>query len=161
MTNSEAISEARQRLLERIRRGEMQVPAAAPAPAIPRTPGNQGPPSPGQEQIWFHAQVAGDAPIYNESVTIHRRGPLDRGILERCLNELARRHELWRSAFPMMDGKVAQQVESDFHLALPFDDLSHLTAEEREAESLRIATEDVRRPFDLNHAPLIRWHLVR
>jgi len=161
MTNSEAISEARQRLLEKIRRGEWQVPTAAAEPAIPRTPGNQGPPSPGQEQIWFHAQVAGDAPIYNESVTIHRRGPLDRGILERCLNEIARRHELWRSAFPMIDGKVVQRVETDFHVTLAFHDVSHLPAEAREAESLRIATEDVRRPFDLNQAPLIRWHLVR
>ncbi len=161
MRNSETISEARQRLLEKIQRGQWQASSAAREPAIPRTPGHQGPPSPGQEQIWFHAQLAGDAPVYNESVTIHRRGPLDRAVLERCLNEMARRHELWRSAFPIIDGKVVQQVERDFHVALPFDDLSSLSAEQRENESQRLATEDVRRPFDLNHAPLIRWRLVR
>lgn len=161
MTNSEAISEARRKLLEKIQRGAWQVSSAEREPAIPRMPGQQAPPSPGQQQIWFHAHAAGDAPIYNESVTIHRRGPLDRAILERCLNEIARRHELWRSAFPMIDGQVVQQVEPDFHVALPFDDLSSRSPEQREAESLRLAAEDVRRPFDLNQAPLIRWRLVR
>lgn len=161
MTNSEATSEARQRLLEKMRRGSSRNSSVTPEPAIPRMRGNQGPLSPGQEQIWFHGQLAGDTPIYNESVTIHRRGPLDRAILERCLTEIARRHELWRSAFPMVDGQLVQQVEPDFHVALPYRDLSSLSPEQREVESRRLAAEDVRRPFDLNQAPLVRWRLVR
>ena len=161
MTHTDTISPARRQLLERLRRGELQVSNSAPEPAIPATPGAEGPLSPGQEQVWFHAQLAGSAPIYNESVTIHKRGPLDAGILERCFNEIARRHQLWQSAFPMIDGKVVQRVDPKLHVTIPFVDLSHLSAAERETESARIATEDVRRPFDLNVAPLFRLHLVR
>lgn len=161
MTDTSAISEARKLLLERLRRGELQVSKTTGEPTIPRTPGSEGPPSPGQEQIWFHAQMAGSAPIYNESVTIHRHGPLDLRILERCFQEIARRHELWRSAFPMLDGKVIQRVDPNLQVTIPFTNLSHLPAGEREAESARLATEDVRLPFDLNKAPLYRLRAVR
>src|SRR5579872_3926151 len=161
MTNTGTIADARRQLLEKLRRGELQVSNGTPEPPIQRSAGRQGPLSPGQEQIWFHAQLAGSAPAYNESVTIHKRGPLDPAVLERCFNEIARRHEIWRSGFPMIDGKAVQRVDSNVRLNLPLTDLSHLPPEERETESVRIATEDVRRPFDLNVAPLIRLHLVK
>jgi amino acid adenylation domain-containing protein len=161
MTQPDTISEARQQLLERFRRGEVRASNPAPEPLIPRVLGNQAPLSPGQEQIWFHAQMAANVPAYNESVTIHKRGPLDRLVLERCFNEIVRRHEIWRSAFPISDGKVVQRVYPVIEVQLPLIDLSHLPAEEREAQALRIATEDVRRPFDLKIAPLFRLRLVR
>ena len=154
-------SEIRQRLLEKLRRGELAVSNGSLGPPIPRLPAAQRPLSPGQEQLWVHAQLASNAPIYNESVTIHKRGPLDPVILRRCLNEIARRHEIWRSAFPLIDGKPMQRVDPLLDVNLPLVDLSPLPAEEREKESVRIATEDVRRPFDLNVAPLFRVRLVR
>jgi amino acid adenylation domain-containing protein len=161
MTQPDTISEARRQLLEKFRRGEVQASNAAPEPLIPRVLGDESPLSPGQEQIWFHAQVAAGVPVYNESVTIHKRGPLDQFVLERCFNEIARRHQIWRSAFPMSDGKVVQRVYPLIEVRLPLVDLSHLPLGEREAEALRIATEDVQRPFDLNIAPLFRLRLVR
>jgi hypothetical protein len=161
MTSPDTISEARRQLLEKLRRGELQTSNGAPEPLVPRTPGAQAPLSPGLAQVWFHGQLAGDAPIYNEPVTIHKRGPLDPAILERCFNEIVRRHEIWRSAFPMIDGKVVQRVDSNVRVSLPLIDLSHLPVEEREREAVRIATEDARRPFDLNLAPLFRVRLVR
>jgi hypothetical protein len=161
MTSPHTISEARRELLERLRRGELQASNGAPEPLIARPPGAEAPLSPGQEQVWFHHQFAASAPIYNESVTIHKRGPLDPAILERCFNEIVRRHEIWRTAFLMSDGKVVQRIDSNVQVSLPLVDLSHLPVEEREAEAVRIATEDTRRPFDLNVAPLFRARLVR
>lgn len=161
MTNTGTMSETRRQLLDRLRRGELQVSSGAPEPPIPRSPGQQGPLSPGQEQVWFHAQLAGSAPVYNESVTIHKRGPMDPVVLERCFHEIARRHEVCRSAFLVIDGKVVQRVDPNVRVNLPFTDLSHLPLGARETESVRIATEDVRRPFDLNAAPLFRLHLVK
>jgi amino acid adenylation domain-containing protein len=161
MTSPDTISEARRQLLEKLRRGELPASNAALEPLNPRPSGVQIPLSPGQEQIWFHDRLAAGAPIYNESVTIHKRGPLDPVVLERCFNEIVRRHEIWRSAFPMIDGKAALQIDLNVRVSLPLIDLSHLPAEEREAEAVRIATEDAARPFDLNVAPLFRARLVR
>src|SRR5580704_9305334 len=161
MTNVDTIAEARRELLEKLRRGELKVSNAPLDPPIPRTPVERVPLSPGQEQVWFRAQSAVGVPVYNESMTIHKRGPLDPSVLERCFNEILQRHEIWRSAFSMSDGNVVQRIEPDVRIQIPCVDLSHLSVEEREAESVRIATEDVRRPFDLNVAPLFRVRLVR
>ena len=46
-------------------------------------------------------------------------------------------------------------------MRLPIVDLSGWPEEEREAEALRIATDDARQPFDLGHAPLLRPRIVR
>ena len=161
MTSPGTISEARQQLLAKLRRGEVQFSNDASEPLISRPPGAEVPLSPGQEQIWFHHQLAGSVPIYNESVTIHKHGPLDRSVLERCFNEIVRRHEIWRSAFPMRDGKLVQRIETNVNVPLTFVELSQLPVEEREAEAVRIASEDASRPFDLNVAPAFRVHLVR
>jgi len=161
MTQPDTISAARRELLERFRRGELQTPKRALEPLIARPSGELAPLAPGLEQLWFHDQLSGGAPINNESFTIHKRGPLDTAVLERCFNEIARRHEIWRSAFPTIDGKVVQRVDPNVRVPLPHIDLSHLPVEKREAEALRIGTDDARRPFDLNVAPLFRVRLVR
>ena len=161
MPSSNTSSEARRQLLERFRRGELQASSDALGPLTPRAPEAQVPLSPDLEQLWLHDRLAGGAPVNNESVTIHKRGPLDPVVLERCFNEITRRHEIWRSAFPMIDGKVIQRIDSNVQASLPFIDLSHLPVGEREAEAIRIATEDACRPFDLNVAPLFRVLLVR
>ena len=127
---------------------------------IPWRPGEQVLLSPDLEQLWFHEQLCAFVPVNNESVTIHKRGPLDALALERCFNEIARRHEIWRSAFPMSEGKVVQRIDS--YIRIPAVDRSQPSSRgRREAEAARIATEDVRRPFDLNVAPLFRARLVR
>ncbi|HTW63743.1 MAG TPA: condensation domain-containing protein [Bryobacteraceae bacterium] len=161
MTQPGTISQARRLLLEKFRRGELQVSGGAVAPLIPRHSIAQAPLPPGLQQVWLQDQTAGGAPVNNESYTIHKRGPLDPAILERCFNEIVRRHEIWRSAFPVCDGEIVQRIDSNVRVPLPLVDLSCLPAVEREAESARIAAEDARRPFDLEAAPLIRVRLVR
>ena len=46
-------------------------------------------------------------------------------------------------------------------LPLPVEDLSALSAAEREAEVIRHAREEARRPFDLTRGPLLRVFLLR
>ncbi len=161
MTQPDSISEDRRRLLERFRRGELQVSSGALDPLIPRPSAAQFSLPPGLEQVWLQDQSSGGAPVNNESYTIHKRGPLDPAVLERCFNEVARRHEIWRSAFPIVAGKIVQRIDSNVRVPLPFVDLSHLSEAERDEQAVRIATEDSRRPFDLDTAPLFRVRLVR
>ncbi len=114
-----------------------------------------------QEQLWLHAQMAPDLPVYNESLTIHRTGPLDATALERSLGEIIRRHETWRTTFSMADGQPVQIVHPALTLPFPVIDLRGLPEAIREKEALRIATEDARQPFDLVRGPLLRAKLVR
>ena len=70
--------------------------------------------------------MAQDVPLYNEAVTIHRRGPLDIGLLERSFDEILHRHESWRSSFALVDGEVMQIVA---------EELPHQSAADRSERS--------------------------
>ncbi|MGC1373172.1 MAG: amino acid adenylation domain-containing protein, partial [Candidatus Sulfotelmatobacter sp.] len=114
-----------------------------------------------QQQIWLHAQLALDTPLYNEPFTVHRKGLLDVAALEQSFTEIIRRHEAWRTTFPMQHGQPVQMVNPPFEIKLPVVDLRNLPESERTAAALHLATEDARRPFDLAKGPLVRAHLVR
>ena len=74
---------------------------------------------------------------------------------------IVRRHEALRTSFPAVDGQPAQVISLDQTLTLPVVDLQDLPEAKREAEALRLATEEATRPFDLVRGPLIRAGLQR
>ncbi|MDQ2855565.1 MAG: amino acid adenylation domain-containing protein [Acidobacteriota bacterium] len=155
------MSDAKRALLQKYLRGDL--PHSAPeSGVIPRRdPASPASLSFGQEQLWLHAQLAGDFPIYNEPVTVRRTGPLDLAALKQSLNEIIRRHEAWRTTFATQDGQLIQVINPVVDLELPLMDLRGLGKEKRETEALRLATEDSHRPFDLSQGPLLRAMLVR
>lgn len=153
-------SQAKRKLLEKYFRGELaqrhevrQIPR--------RPPGQRIPLSHAQEQVWLHAQLAPELPLYNEPVTIHYSGPLDVPTLERSFNEILRRHEAWRTAFVVIDGQPWQEVNNELSVNLPVVDLRGVPEQERDATAIAIATDDARIPIDLSHAPLFRTRLIR
>ncbi|MCU1268149.1 MAG: amino acid adenylation enzyme/thioester reductase family protein [Acidobacteria bacterium] len=155
------ISDAKRALLQKYLRGDLAHSTPESRVIARRAPGSSVPPSFGQEQLWLHAQLSGDFPLYNEPVTVRRTGPLDLVALKQSLNEIIRRHEAWRTTFSTRDGQLVQIINPPVDLELPVVDLCDLEEGEREAEALRLATEDARRPFDLNNGPLLRAMLVR
>ncbi|MGA9545928.1 MAG: amino acid adenylation domain-containing protein [Candidatus Sulfotelmatobacter sp.] len=126
-----------------------------------RAPDEAMPLSYEQEQVWLHAQLATNLPLYNEPGTIRFLGALDVSALEKSFNEILRRHEAWRTCFEIVDGVPVQKVQPSLKVSLPVLDLRALPAERRESEALRIATEDARKPIDLTKAPLFRTRLMR
>jgi len=102
-----------------------------------------------------------ETPVYTECVTIHLPGPLDVAALEQSYNEILRRHEAWRTSFPVVDGQPVQMIHPAPTVTLPVVDLQHLPEAEREAEAHRLAAEEVQRPFDLANGPLQRATLMR
>ncbi len=156
------LSEAKRRLLQKYLRGESEKERGERALICPRPPGEPVPLSFAQQQIWLHGQIAGDVPFYNESIAVDRQGLLDVGVLERCLLEIIRRHEIWRTTFEAAAGEPIQIVRPAPRVfPLPVTDLRKLPEAEREAEAVRLATEDAQRPFDLKTGPLMRALLVR
>ncbi len=157
-----ALSEAKRRLLERYLCGESRKDAAGHAHIGCRPPGESVPLSFSQQQVWLHAQMAGEIPFYNETMTVYRQGPLDLAVLHRCFLEIIRRHEIWRTTFDTIGGEPVQIIHPSPHVfLLPMKDLRSLPVAEREAEARRLATSDARRPFDLKNGPLLRVLVVR
>ncbi|MGA8763862.1 MAG: amino acid adenylation domain-containing protein [Candidatus Sulfotelmatobacter sp.] len=114
-----------------------------------------------QQQLWLHAQLAPDTPLYNEPLTVRHHGQFNVSALNRAFNEIIRRHEAWRTTFPLIDGEPVQSIHPPAEIDLPEIDLRSLLPAARETEAVRIATADARLPFDLTHGPLFRAKLVR
>ena len=77
-------------------------------------------------------------------------------MLERCLAELVRRHEVLRTTFAAPEGRPVQVIAPSLALSLSSIDLSVLPAGAAQAEALRLAAEEARQPFDLAQGPLLR-----
>jgi amino acid adenylation domain-containing protein len=156
-----ALSDAKRQLLERMMRGEGR-DQAAPVPVVgPRPSGAVVPLSADQRQIWLHASMAPEAPLYNESITIHRLGSFDLAAMKQAVNEILRRHESWRTGFEMVDGELVQIVHRHQPLDIPVSDVSHLPEAERDAAALALGSDDARQAIDLAAAPLFRARVVK
>ncbi len=113
-----------------------------------------------QRAVWWFAQLAPDAPVYNEVALIKRRGSLDVAALEGALAEVVARHEAWRTTFDVRDGEPVQIVHPHVPIELARLDLTHLALDEAESLAVRRAAEHARRPYDLAKAPLLRALLI-
>ncbi|MFZ0769884.1 MAG: amino acid adenylation domain-containing protein [Candidatus Sulfotelmatobacter sp.] len=150
----------RKQLLEAYLQMRPESLAATPSAVTPRNGNAVLPLTFAQRQLWLHAQLAPDTSLYNEPLTVRRKGPLDVSALERSFTEIVRRHEAWRTTFPVSDGQPVQRVEAPFEIKLPLIHLRRFPLAEREGEAMRLAAEDARQPFDLARGPLFRVKLV-
>jgi amino acid adenylation domain-containing protein/non-ribosomal peptide synthase protein (TIGR01720 family) len=139
-------------------RREGRRPESAPR-SVP--PDRERPLSFAQRRLWFLDQLEPGKPFYNTPCTLRLRGALDAGALEKSLNEIVRRHEVLRTAFPAVDGKPLAVVTPDLRLPLPVEDLSDRPDPERWPAALRRAREEAQAPFDLARGPLARARLLR
>jgi amino acid adenylation domain-containing protein len=139
--------------------------AASPVDAsarIPRAPRDRPLPlSYPQESVWFFQHLKPDMRSYNFQATVRVRGALDAGALERTLGEIVRRHEIFRTTFPAVEGAPAQVVHAPWSVRLPVHDLRELPEAERAARMDALLTAEFRAPFDLEKLPLVRWTLFR
>jgi aspartate racemase len=162
MPENAPLSNAKRQLREKYLRGEFGTTPAHSQAITPRPPGEPPPLSLAQEQLWNRMQVAGVPPLYNESITVCRRGSLNVAALERSLVEIIRRHEIWRTSYDTFHGAPVQIVHSaPASFRLPVVDLRGYPEEKLEGEAIRMLADVVRLPFDLRRGPLLRALLVR
>lgn len=115
-----------------------------------------------QEQVWEHVKVTNHRPaLYNESITIHRHGGFDRLTLQRCCDEIIRRHEAWRTTFAAINNHPVQIIHAVGQpLEIAHLDLRTITESFREREALEIASQHSAQTFDLEEGPLVRALLI-
>lgn len=161
VTSGDGPSELRRKALDQYFEshcGEQADQASIP----PRVKGSTAPLSFSQQQVWLHGQIVGDIPLYNQGITIYRSGPLRVEVLERCLREIVERHEIWRTTFDSVGEEPVQIVNpAPDTFPMRVADLRSLPEADRNAEAVRLAVEDAKRPMDLRTGPLVRALLVR
>ena len=110
-----------------------------------------------QSSMWFIHQLDQDNTAYNESLQLKIKGQLKITVLEQSIQEIIRRHESLRTAFPAIDGNPSQKINSHFTFHLPIIDLQTYL----ETEISSYITREVRQSFNLENGDLWRFKLLR
>lgn len=114
-----------------------------------------------QREVWLADRMGAEASLaYNESISLHLRGPLDVDALRAAIQSLIGRHDALRSTFSV-DGLSLHVHAATPTLDLDLHDLSALTPVESEAGLAGLIDQHVSQPFDLVEGPLVRTALVR
>ncbi|HVG20594.1 MAG TPA: amino acid adenylation domain-containing protein, partial [Blastocatellia bacterium] len=112
-----------------------------------------------QSRMWFLTQMEPDSPLYNMAGAITFKGQLHIPVLQKCLREIVKRHEILRTNFFCFDTEPVQLVRRGVNLTLPVTDLSDLP--DPQAEAFRLAKDRAGAPFSLAQDLLIRCDLLR
>ncbi|HVG07844.1 MAG TPA: amino acid adenylation domain-containing protein [Thermoanaerobaculia bacterium] len=115
----------------------------------------------GQQRMWFLDRLEGDRSAYHLPVGVRLTGRLDASALERSLREIVRRHESLRTTFPEREGRPVQVIHESMPFSVSLIDLRAAAPAGREDLARRLATEEVRRTFDLARGPLFRVVLLQ
>ncbi|MEU9507475.1 amino acid adenylation domain-containing protein [Micromonospora sp. NPDC048170] len=135
--------------------------APSPPPLRPAAPDAVVPLSLPQERIWFLDQLDPGNRAYHAQATIRLRGPLDRAALRAALNEIIRRHDIFRTGFVAGPDGPEQRTAAHCAIDLPVVDLSAYDEPERGQRAEQTVADYLREPFDLASPPLARWALIR
>jgi alpha-ketoglutarate-dependent taurine dioxygenase len=123
-------------------------------PLLPRPKDGEIPLSFAQQRLWFIDQFERDS-LYNVPVAVRLSGVLDIATLDRCLNEIVRRHEVLRTSYRQVNGKLVQIIAPDLQVAMPVTDVSSLFGVHE------FIVAEAKRAFDLSTGPVLRAALLR
>ncbi|WP_347901178.1 amino acid adenylation domain-containing protein [Pseudomonas purpurea] len=128
-------------------------------PLLPDRSGERQPLSFAQQRLWFLWSLEPDSSMYNMPGALRLRGELNSAALRQTFAALVDRHAVLRTTFYEEDGQTWQRVHPELPLSFVETDLRHLPDAQAQAEQR--ARDEVARPFDLRHGPLLRVHVVR
>ncbi len=109
-----------------------------------------------QEGLWFLDQLHPGSAAYNMRVVVELRTSLDEDALGRALDEIARRHEILRTAFLAPEGHPVSVAGPPYSVPLARFDLRDLPEPERAARAEAHVREEADRPFDLTRGQPVR-----
>jgi surfactin family lipopeptide synthetase A len=115
-----------------------------------------------QSDLWYEEQNYGGYCAGNSPMALKLTGILSPTVLEQSLSEIAYRHEILRTTFPIVAGQPTQKISPSFLLPFQSIDLQHLCCQKsKEAEAQNIFTKTMNHEFDLTVAPPIKITLIR
>ena len=110
-----------------------------------------------QQRFWLFEQMRPDTALYNLPAVVRLRGSLSADALERALRDVIERHGSLRSTIRMGEQDPHVLVSPAPDRVLDVVDLRDVSA----AAIPGLLVDEARRPFDLEHGPLIRATLYR
>ena len=118
----------------------------------------------GQERLWLTQHLNQKEGLYNTPHTWCLEGKLDVHALKAAFSELVSRHQVLRTRFVMLDGKLLKQIDPAASLELTVTDVSDQwgtldQAMASDSTLINQVNEIIGRDFDLEQGPLYSIHL--
>jgi amino acid adenylation domain-containing protein len=164
---AETLSPNKRQLLELLLKEKEKARKAEAGPEKPaqgkiprREKFSPGPVSSAQQRLWFIDQLDPGTPAFNIPAAVRLLGALDVKVLEKCFDEIIKRHEALRTSFAADDGLPVQVIAPSLKFEVPVIDFRHFPEEERMAQVEKLVTSECQRSFDLTRSPLMRATLV-
>ncbi|MFN6513547.1 MAG: amino acid adenylation domain-containing protein [Nostoc sp. CreGUA01] len=149
------LSPARKALLEKWKGGKFQ------ADTIPKRQISQNIPlSFSQQRLWFIDQLYHGSSFYNIPIAFHIKGQLNITALGQSLNEILKRHEIWRTTFKLVNGEPIQEIAGNLTWELPIINFEHLSDTNWEFKVKEIVAKEAAKPFNLAKELLVRATLL-
>ena len=138
--------------------GEGRQSESAPLETVSRE--GQLPLSFAQQRMWFQEELAHGTTTFHIALGVTLRGPLNQATLEQSFQEIARRHEIVRTTFPIVRSELAQVICPPSRMTIPTVNLSDLDYAQQQATTSKLIDIEFNRPFDLETGPLARVTLI-
>ncbi|WP_298909530.1 amino acid adenylation domain-containing protein [uncultured Nostoc sp.] len=130
-------------------------------PLLPTSRNAKLPLSFAQQRLWFLDQLTPGSSVYNISGAVEIQGLLNVAALEKSLNEIIQRHEIWRTSFKAVDGEPLQVIAPSFSFTLKEVDLTLIAKKEQLYTVKLLVEKEAEQPFDLSKAPLLKVTLLQ
>jgi amino acid adenylation domain-containing protein len=114
-----------------------------------------------QRRLWFINELQGSSTEYNMPEALRLRGRLDVAALRRTVQTIVDRHESLRTHFGEEGGEPVQIVAPSLTVEIPIEDLSALSQTEQQRQVMAFLNNEVCKPFDLAHGPMLRVKLLK
>lgn len=156
---SSLTAEKRKNLESRVRDARTRLKSDAPIPRLAEDAA--APLSFGQERLLFLHHFETGSVAYNRPANFRLTGKLDLSVLQRCLDEIYRRHSLLRTRFASAADSLIQQTTHEGSFPLQYSDLTEVDEAGRDDRARRIAVEESRATFELLGGELVRGRLLK
>jgi len=114
-----------------------------------------------QERQWFLWQLEPGSSASHIPTALRLRGHLDTQALQQAFDALVARHETLRTTFVVEEERPCQRVHGALPIAIePLHLPATLAPEHQDAQVQALIEQQIARPFDLEHGPLVRLGLL-
>jgi len=115
----------------------------------------------GQIRFWSLDQMHPGNPALNMPLMWQCRGEMNADLLAMAFSLAVRRHEMLRTTFAMVDGKLSQIIGLPYSVALPVKDLQDVPDAANSQEAGRLIREHAAYRMDLHNGPLLALKLLK
>ncbi|NET72739.1 MAG: amino acid adenylation domain-containing protein [Sphaerospermopsis sp. SIO1G2] len=114
-----------------------------------------------QERIYFVHKLAPENSAYQFQATMELKGNLDVEALERSLDEIVKRHEIFRTTYQEVEGRLYQVINPHEKVSFEVVDLREISESEREIKAEKLVTTEVQTHLDMTQLPIVKWVLFQ